>query len=502
MKVNLNFDVIVVGSGVGGATFTDYLTRENPDLKIAMIESGPYRTKKHFNQREIDMSALYYNRGAVLTKNLKLGIAAGNTLGGSSAVFTGVSFRPPESVLKNWIEYYGLHFLTHDYVTRSLDEIEEDISVHELPKSWDNQNNKLFQAGAEKLGIPVKRLRINTKNCKQQGFCNLGCTSGAKQGALEVQIPRILKRGVQLFCNAEVITVEENKVHAIVKDAPQGTIPNTIESGSYQFNAKKIILAAGVLNTPAILLRSAERLKLKNKNTGRYLTVHPAFNINGIHSKTISNYRGFPKTVYTDYFSETDHFYLETSFYFPGVTARNNPGYGESHQKVMKNYDKMMSILILAHDKAEYHNRITIDKKGKTVVDYTLSKQSKGALVKALKEATKIFFAAGCKKVLLPASNKNPLLEDDVNELDKFIAGKYLNLYKTPLSSAHPQGGARMGIDNASSVCDIYGKVYGTNSIYVCDASLFPTSVKVNPYETLMLIAKWIAENFTKENWR
>ncbi|NOQ91165.1 MAG: hypothetical protein GQ552_00450, partial [Flavobacteriaceae bacterium] len=276
MKENLTFDIIVVGSGVGGATFTDYLTRENPDLKIAMLESGPYRTKENFNQREIDMTALYFNRGAVLAKNLQLGVAAGNTLGGSSAMYTGVSFRPPKNILENWKNNHGLNFLTDAYVTKSLDEIEKDISVHELPKSWDNQNNQLFQARAEKLGIPVKRLKINTKNCKQQGFCNLGCTTGAKQGALEVQIPRILERGVQLFCNTKVISVEENKVHVIVNDAPKGTKPNAIASGSYQFKAKKIILAAGVLNTPAILLRSASQLGLKNKNIGRYLTLHPA----------------------------------------------------------------------------------------------------------------------------------------------------------------------------------------------------------------------------------
>jgi len=495
MMEDLNFDVIVVGSGVGGATFTDYLTRKSPYLKIAMLESGPYRTKKHFNQREIDMTALYFNRGAVLTKNLQLGVAAGNTLGGSSAMYTGVSFRPPKNVLANWRENYGLTFLTDEYVSSALDEIEKDISVHELPESWDNQNNQLFKKGAAKLGIPIKRLKINTKNCKQQGFCNLGCTTGAKQGALEVQIPRIIKRGVKLFCNTKVVSVEENKVNVIINDAPDGTVSNEIDSGVYQFKAKKIILAAGVLNTPAILLRSAKYLGLKNKNIGRYLTLHPAFNINGIHPEIVSNYRGFPKTVYTDYFSETENFYLETSFYFPGVTAKNNIGYGESHLEIMKNYDKMMSILILAHDKAEYHNRITIDKKGNTIVDYTISKQSKKALVKALKEATKIFFAAGCDKVLLPASNKNPLLKDDIDKLDTFISKKHLNLYKTPLSSAHPQGGSRMGTNSTIAVCDINGKVYGTNSIYVCDASLFPTSVQVNPYETIMLLSKWVAES-------
>ncbi len=495
---DLNFDIIVVGSGVGGTTFTDYLTRKNPNLKVAILESGSYQTKEDFNQREIDMTALYYNRGAVLSKNLQIGVAAGNTLGGSSAVYTGVSFRPPNSVLNNWQKEFGLEFLTEKFVNRSLDEIEREISVHELPKSWDNDNNIFFQKGAKKLGIPVKRLKINTKDCLQQGFCNLGCTTGAKQGALEVQIPKILKKGVQIFCNTNVISIEENKVNVVVTDNPRNTNPNNLESGTYQLTAKKIVLAAGVLNTPAILLRSAKKLGLKNKNIGRYLTLHPAFNINGIHHKTIKNYRGFPKTVYSDHFSDTDNFYLETSFYFPGVTAKNIPGYGKMHQEIMKNYDKMMSILILVHDKAEFNNKITIDKKGNTVIDYSLSNNSKKALVKALQVATKIFFEAGCEQIMVPASDKLPLTPEDKKNIENLILEKYLNLYKTPLSSAHPQGGARMGKSAANSVCDNYGKVYGTKSIYVSDASLFPTSVKVNPYETIMLLSKWIAENIMK----
>lgn len=494
---NLNFDIIVVGSGVGGTTFTDYLTRKNPDLKIAVIESGPHMTKDNFNQREIDMTALYFNRGAVLSKNLQIGVSVANTLGGSSAVYTGVSFRPPKSVLKNWQNNFGLDFLTNDYVNRSLDEIEREISVHELPKNLDNDNNVLFQKGAKKLGIPVKRLKINTKNCQQQGFCNLGCTTGAKQSALEVQIPKILTRGVTIFCNTKVISVSENTINTIVTDAPKGTKPNILENGTYQFITKKIVLAAGVLNTPAILLRSAKKLGLNNKNIGRYLTLHPAFNINGIHPKSISNFKGFPKTVYSDHFSENDNFYLETSFYFPGVTAKNNPGFGKKHQDIMKDYHKMMSILILAHDKAEFHNRIAIDKNGNTIVDYTISDQSKKTLIKALQQATKIFFAAKCEKVMVPASNKFPLVREDQKDIEKIISKKYLNFYKTPLSSAHPQGGARMGKDKNKSVCDLFGKVYGTKSIYVCDASLFPTSVKVNPYETVMLLAKWVAENIS-----
>ena len=489
------YDIIIVGSGVGGGTVADYITRKNPGLKVAIIESGPFITKEFFNQKEIDMTALYFNRGAVLSKNLEIAVAAGKVLGGSSAVYTGISFRPPSDVLENWRTKYGLDFLNDNYVNRSLDEIENEISVHELPESWDNDNNKLFKKGAEALGIPVKRLKINTKDCQQQGFCNLGCTSGAKQGTLEVQIPKVMERGVEVICNATVNTVEKHLVNITVSDAPARTIPNKLASGDYSLKSKIIILAAGVLNTPAILLRSANKLKLKNKNIGRYLTLHPVFNVNGVYKEKIKNYRGFPKTVYTDHFSESEGFYLETSFYFPGVTAKNNPGYGPLHSEMMRDYSKMMSILILVHDEAEYDNRISIDKKGNSIINYTVSNKTRVSLIKALREATRIFLAAGCEKALIPASDRMPITASDIDDMENIIADKNLNFSKTPLSSAHPQGGCRMGSDPDLSVCDVNGKVYGTESIYVADASLFPTSVKVNPYETVMLFAKWVAEN-------
>ena len=496
---NYDFDVIIIGSGVGGATFADYLSRDNSRLKVAILESGAYRDRTFFNQREIDMTKLYFNSGSVLSTNMEIGVSAGNTVGGSSAVYTGVSFRPPESVLSSWRDEFGLDFLSRDYVERSLDEIEADISVHELPESWDNQNNRLFIKGAEALGINVKRLKINTLGCQQQGFCNLGCTSGAKQGTLEVQIPRVVARGVELIYNAKVDRVGENKVYCTISKAPAGTKENNYSEGEYIFSARRIVLAAGVLHTPAILLRSKRELNFRNDNIGRYLTLHPAMNINAVYSEEISNYKGFPKTVYSDHYSDSEHFYLETSFYYPGITAKNIPGYGELHSEFMKDYSKMMSILILVHDKAEKHNRITIDKKGNPLINYSLNKEAKKSLVKALQEASKLFFAAGCTKALIPGSNKQPLFKEDMASINEYITSKDLNFSKSPMSSAHPQGGARMGKDPKSSVCDSNGKMHNSSSIYICDASLFPTSVKVNPYETIMLLAKHIAENLKKE---
>lgn len=498
-KLKEDFDVIIVGSGVGGGTFADYLTRGEKKLKVAILEAGPYFERDYFNQKEIDMTGLYINRGSLLAKNLEIGVAAASAVGGSSTVYTGVSFRPPKTILQSWTKNFGIDFLDDDYVNSSLDEIEADISIKELPKSMDNQNNTLFTYGAEKLGYKVKRLKINVKGCQQQGFCNLGCTVGAKQGTLEVQIPRVLERGVEMIANARVNKLEENKVYFTLSVAPKGALENKYPSGQYELKAKRIVLAAGSLNTPAILLGSQKALSIPKKNLGRYLTLHPAMNVNAIYKDVISNYKGFPKTVYVDQFSESDHFYLETSFYYPGITAKNNPGYGKVHSDLMRDYNKMMSILILIHDEAEAHNRISIDKQGKPVINYKLSKTGKESLVNAIRVATEIFFAAGCEYATIPGSTKTKLTRSDISKLKELITEKSLNFSLSPLSSAHPQGGARMGANPDIAVCDIDGKVFGSDSIYVSDASLFPTSVHVNPYETIMLFAKRIAEKMRED---
>ncbi len=495
------YDVIIIGSGAGGGTLAEYLSRFISEKKISilLIEGGALWKREKFNQTEKDMSKLYFNRGAIFSKEMNIGVAAAKAVGGSTVVYTGVSFRPPVDVMKKWREKFGLSFLTDEFVNSRLTEMEKMINVHEIPPEYDNDNNRLFREGCEKLGIEVKRLRINIRDCKGQGFCNLGCTEGAKQGTHVVQIPSAISRGVDLIYNSYVDYIDRDTVYFHVNPPPPWTEPNTLPEGEHKVKGEVIVIAGGALNTPAILLRSKKHLEIKNKNIGKYLTLHPVYNLNGIYPEKIKNYRGHPKSFYVDQFSYTEGYYLETSFYFPGVTAKNNPGFGRMHEEIMKKYHNMMSILILSHDPAETHNRIEIDKNGNPLIRYRVNDNVKVSLTKAVIRAGQIFFAAGCEKMLLPGSNKNPLTREDMENLEKYILPSSFDFAKYPLSSAHPQGGARMGNDSAISVASPEGSVWGTDNIFVADASLFPTSVKVNPYETVMLLARYIGEQIIKK---
>ena len=353
----------------------------------------------------------------------------------------------------------------------------------------------MFREGCEKLSIPLKKLSINTKGCQAQGFCNLGCTAGAKQGTLEVQIPQALSRGVEIVYNAYVENISPNAVNFSVRTAPPSTKANTVREGNYTIRAEAIVVAAGSLNTPPLLLRSEGALRLRNDNVGRYLTLHPAVNVNGIHREKIKNYRGFPKLWFVDEFSDSQGFFLETSFYYPGITAKNNPHFGLEHQTLMDDYSKMMSILVLVHDHEEKENRVRVDSTGAPVVEYRVSKESRASLIRAIRKSAEIFFAAGCEKVALPASKKNVLTASDLPDIENLVQEKYLKMQKSPLSSAHPMGGARMGADRNTAVTQPDGSLYGCPTVWIADASLFPTSSHVNPYETVMLLASRVAEN-------
>lgn len=496
------YDIIIIGSGVGGGTVANQLIPYVKEgLKVLILEGGPYRKKEHFNQNERDMSNIFFNKGAFFSKNMHIGLAAGKTVGGSSAVYTGVSFRPPKPVIEKWKTEYGLSFLTDEFIEDTFNQIENEINVHELPESFVNDNNRLFKEGAEKLNIKVKKLKINVRGCIQQGFCNLGCTVGAKQGTLEVQIPAAMQNGVELIYNAWVSSIGKNSVKFTINKAPENSLENTEKEDDYELKAKVIVLAGGVLQTPAIVQRSLKDLQIKNKLIGRYVSLHPVFNLNAVYKDRISNFKGFPKTYYIDQFSDSEGYYLETSFYYPGITSKNIPGYGKVHSELMKKYNQMMSILILSHDPSEFHNRISINKKGQSVLEYTVHPKVKESLIKAIKKATHIFFSAGCTDMIIPGSKKQLLQANDVNQLDSLIAEEYLKFEHTPLSSAHPQGGMRMHHYPLKGVVGTDGRIWGTDSVYVADASVFPSSTKVNPYETIMLLAVHITNKIMDKHF-
>jgi choline dehydrogenase-like flavoprotein len=335
----------------------------------------------------------------------------------------------------------------------------------------------------------VQQFRVNIKDCVRCGFCNLGCPYGAKRGTLEVQLPAAMARGVELIPNCRIERVFDGGAEGVITAAPDGTTASPHEPGAVKFTAKVVVVAAGTLNSSPLLLRS--NLPGLSPACGKYVTLHPALTSFGRMTQPVRGFDGFPKLYYTDQFSEAEHYYLETAFYFPFITAKSLPSFGPELKRFMRSYDHLACTIALVHDEAEPENALRVHG-GRTVLDYRLSESSRRALVHSQRSAGRLFFAAGAVEYVSLVSNRFSITSPD--QLEGTVTLGDLLPGKVVVSSAHPMGGCRMGRDFATSVTNEYGEVHNHPNLVVADASLFPTSTKVNPYLTIMAFAERAAD--------
>jgi choline dehydrogenase-like flavoprotein len=122
------------------------------------------------------------------------------------------------------------------------------------------------------------------------------------------------------------------------------------------------------------------------------------------------------------------------------------------------------------------------------------------SLTRATRAAARIFFAAGAKRVHAPLAVP-PLLErEDQRRLDARILPRHFLPGTVSVSAAHLMGGAGMGRDPENSVTDAWGRVHGLPWLRIADASLFPDSLEINPYLTIMALADRVAEGILEDS--
>src|SRR5947199_98320 len=459
----------------------------------------PVRSPVHRPRRRTPRAAACFHRarappphadtGGFLTADGTMTLAFASAYGGSTVVYTGTSLTAPERVIRRW----SVPGLDHaDIVTRS-ERFAAQNGVHLLEDSLINDNNRLFVEGGRKAGFRVEQFPVNVQGCRGSSLCNLGCPNQAKQGTNLVQLPRAEREGVEVVTRAEVIRIGGDRSLLVrVAARPPGAKGGPAEwpPGEYRVRARTVVCAAGAIGTPALLLRSA--LPARLPQLGHGFTCHPALVLVGEHPRDITNDVGHPKSYFVDRAAE-DGFVLETCMYFPFVTAKSLTGFGASHSAMMRAFPRLQMILLLACDRAVPGNRVGVDRAGRPVVHYRVTPQTVDGLVRGTRAAARIFFAAGARRVHAPADP--PLIEaSDAGRLDERITARHFRPGSLAVSAAHLMGGCGMGRGAADSVTDSWGVVHGLPWLRVADASLFPDSLEINPYLTIMALADRVAE--------
>ena len=485
------YDVVIVGSGAGGGTVAQALAPLAKDgLRVVVFDKGPRFRDDEFTGRELEMaSALYEDGGGFLTADGTLTLALGSAYGGSTVVYTGTSLPAPERVIRAW----GVPGLDHaDIVLRSK-RYESENNVHLLPDDEINENNRLFVEGCRGAGYLARQFPVNVAGCKGSSLCNLGCPNGAKQGTNRVQLPRAEQGGVAVVTRAEALRIEERAVLIRVSEKPAGAkgLDSEWPQGDYRVRAGIVVLAAGAVGSPALLLRS--KLSGLPARVGLGFTCHPAQILVAEHPRPITNDVGHPKSYYLDRAVE-DGFVLETCMYFPFVTAKSLVGFGEAHSGFMRAFTRLQMILVLACDRATPGNRVAVDRDGRAVVHYRFTPDVVRSFVLATRAAAKIFFAAGAERIHVPCADPPCIERSDASRIDDIVLERHFLPGRTSVSAAHAMGGCGMGRQADDSVTDAWGRVHGIPWLRVADASLFPDALEINPYLTIMALADRAAE--------
>src|SRR5262249_14480818 len=211
-QAGLRADVVVVGTGAGGAMAARELARRG--LDVIALEEGGYRTPRDFNQREDEMLALLFaERGARATADLAIHVLQGRGVGGSTVHNTNLCKRMPDAILEQWALEGG----SPRELAPLYQATERDLDV--APMDWQalNPNNDRFRVGVSKLGYRGGFLAHNRRNCVGSGFCELGCSFNAKQNALKLLVPQAAAAGARIFSDvrAERITTAAGRASGV-----------------------------------------------------------------------------------------------------------------------------------------------------------------------------------------------------------------------------------------------------------------------------------------------
>lgn len=489
-KHKLQADVVVIGSGAGGAVAAYELAKAG--RKVIIIEAGPYVPSSEFTEDLTKgMAQLYAGKGTQANVDGDLMVLQGRCVGGSTVVNGCVALRTPDYILADWQQQFGLTDLTVERLAPYFARVEQHLSVHPNAEWELNANAHQIIRGCEALGVSWHPIPRNVKACALTGHCLAGCASDRKQSMLVTYLPWALAKGATLYADTTVTRIHAdqgvvNGVTAEMRDPNTGDVLAQLE-----LSAKQVVLAAGAVQTPLLLNESG--LAQTSGQVGKNFACHPSCLVVADYDERVDSWSGALLGISVDEWMHPSKggFLLEAGGAGPvelsGVTET---GTGQAYMDYMARVGHLAGLVTLIHD----HNHGVVSREGGVVrIDYRLTDADHQSMLKSISAAARVHLAAGANRVYLPTIRKMSVKNE--SELVEALANIPNEPHTFRMVSYHPQGTCRMGADPATSVVNPRGEVHDVKGLFITDASLFPTSLIVNPQLTVYAMANYIADH-------
>ncbi|MGB9937715.1 MAG: GMC family oxidoreductase N-terminal domain-containing protein [Methanobacterium sp.] len=434
----MTFDVAVIGTGAGGATAARELSKMG--FKVLILEKGK-RHKTGTSANHIKSIPIKMNMNlAEKDKDIDFLRAPGELMyieevGGTTPVALANACYACSTCYANSAT---TQFKIHDLdLFKELIDASKDLNVSPFPADLMGPATRKMVESGESLGFfmePMPKF-IDFSKCNGCGLCIQGCMEGAKWDSTHF-INEAVSEGATLITDFEVTRIiHENRA---VKGI-EGIFGDKIKS----YDAKRVIIASGALNTPQILNNSGI-----TENVGEGLFCDLFITVGG-YLKDINYHKEIPMAVK----SEFGPYFLSPHFSNQLVSLIENKGF-------KANPEDVIGIMVKIADDA--NGVINEDKS----IEKTLTERDRSLLKEGYEKSVKL------------------LTEMGVNES---------SIVSTPIRGAHPGGTASIGkvVDN-----NLETEIKG---LYIADASVIPQAPGRPPILTITALAKRLAKAISKD---
>jgi choline dehydrogenase-like flavoprotein len=477
-------DVAIIGSGAAGSVLAYRLAEQGRE--VVLLEGGRHVDPRDFTEDErIQFSNLYSDGGMQMSTDSRFQVLQGKCVGGSTVINNAVCYDIPPRTLQRWNDPDGLDAgIDPERFTKSFGRLREWLPVLSQKKS------DHLEAGGDKMAEGIKELHLdgdggvvdaNIKDCLGSGYCNIGCAYGKKLSALDNILPRAQRDfpgAVRIFSECLAERIESRGGRATGVDCALS------DGRRLKVAANTVVVSGGTVASSLLLQRSS----LGGPRVGTGLSFNVGAPLTADFKEKLNSYDGLQITHGYRPTGE-DQLILESWFNPVGTQALLMPGWFSDHFQNMRRYPHLSCIGVVVGSQSNATVRPGFRGKGMKLA-YEPADSDLKLLIKGTKLAARIHFASGALRVM-PMTFRSTSYSslEEVDELDEIVRDNT----DIGLHTSHPQGGNAVSRDRSKGVVDERFRVHGTENVYVCDASVFPSSVTVNPQLTVMAIADYAA---------
>lgn len=485
--LELDCDVVVVGSGPGGAVVAKELAEGGRD--VVLLEEGPPFGKKDFVQEAGEaMHRMLREGGTRATRgNMFIPTMQANALGGGSLINSAICARPPAWIWEKWHRATGVE-IDDATLAPHFDRVEEFLFCGPTPIEVQGPRNLLFKQGCDALGISSEPTWRNVAGCRGSGECFTGCRNGAKKSTDVSYVPAAIRAGARVYTSvrAERVVMEGRRATMLLGHVVEPFTGRATHS--VRVRAKTIVLAAGCMQTPLILEES--RALPGCAWVGKELMLHPGLAIMAVYDEPIDPWTGATQGYHSLHHLR-EGIKLEVLWSPPAVLAARLPGLGRDYQGHLLDYQRMAPFdVIIAADRSRGEVRT---KRGShdPALTFDFHDDDVKLIQKGLGILSDICWASGAKAIL-PGIHGIPEILHSKEE-SEILRTMKLRGSDTITAANHAFGSTRMSKLASQGVVDGYGRCHQTDNLYIADTGIFASSPAVNPMLAVMALADRIA---------